>query len=110
TWLKIHFHPELPIKTGVAEGIQAVIGETEKAVFNKYCTHDAGLEDFDQDGFPDCLDPCPEDETNGCEQCDQNYQDLISQCKSESNILYWDNVNCTGRCSQQSNLGDCPGQ
>lgn len=78
---------------------------------DQYCTTvTPSPTDSDSDGFPDCLDPCPEDETNGCEQCDQNYQDLISQCKSESNILYWDNVNCTGRCSQQSNFGDCPGQ
>lgn len=46
------------------EGFSAVRGDTEDVVFNKYCTHDAGLLDTDQDGYPDCLDCLPNDNDN----------------------------------------------
>ncbi|MFZ5799506.1 MAG: hypothetical protein ACOY3O_13965 [Thermodesulfobacteriota bacterium] len=76
---------------------------------DKYCLN-IGVPDTDYDGFPDCLDPCPEDEINQCQVCDQNREELIAQCHGEENILYWDPVNCTGRCMQGANLGDCSDQ
>jgi hypothetical protein len=77
---------------------------------NQYCSPLTALPDNDSDGFPDCLDPCPEDAANWCEVCDQNREELIAQCHGEKNILYWDPVNCTGRCMQGANLGDCSDQ